>query len=105
MEKRDGELIMMASFTEAGIRNVKDTVKRVEAFEAAAKKHGCKVTQIFWTHGQFDSMAIVDAPDEAAITAPHPNDASLHDGGNAGDPEQAVREIRRCPTGRLIRLI
>jgi uncharacterized protein with GYD domain len=27
------------------------------------------VKELYWTHGQFDSIAIVDAPDETAITA------------------------------------
>jgi len=61
--------IVLANFTEQGIRNVKDTMKRAEAFKATAKKAGVTVKEIFWTLGHHDIVTIVDAPDDTAITA------------------------------------
>ena len=61
--------IMLANFTDQGIRNVKDTVKRAEAFRELAKGAGVTVKDLYWTLGQYDIIAIADAPDEATVTA------------------------------------
>lgn len=61
--------IVLASFTDQGIRNVKDTPKRADAFKSMAKKSGATVKDMFWTLGQYDIVAIVEAPDEITMTA------------------------------------
>ena len=61
--------IMLANFTDQGIRNVKDSVKRAEAFKELAKGAGVTVKDLFWTLGQYDIVAIADAPDEMTVTA------------------------------------
>ncbi|HTR13866.1 MAG TPA: GYD domain-containing protein [Roseiarcus sp.] len=61
--------VTLTNFTHQGIQNVKDTTKRADAFKAAAKKAGCTVKEVYWTQGQYDSVLIMDAPDEASATA------------------------------------
>lgn len=61
--------IVLGNFTDQGIRNVKDTAKRAEAFKGMAQKLGVTVNEVYWTLGQYDIATIVDAPDDAAITA------------------------------------
>ncbi len=61
--------ILLGNFTEQGIRNVKDTTKRAEAVKELAKKVGVAVKELYWTLGQYDVVAIFDAPDEASATA------------------------------------
>jgi uncharacterized protein with GYD domain len=61
--------IVLGNFTEQGIRNVKDTTKRADALRDMAKKLGITVRETFWTLGQYDVVAILEAPDEAAMTA------------------------------------
>jgi uncharacterized protein with GYD domain len=61
--------IMLGKFTEQGIRNVKDTAKRAEALRATAKKVGVTVKELYWTLGKYDVATILDAPDEASVTA------------------------------------
>jgi uncharacterized protein with GYD domain len=61
--------IVLANFTEQGIRNVKDSPQRADAFKDMAKKAGATVKDVFWTLGQYDAIAIVEAPDDAAATA------------------------------------
>ncbi|HEY4774898.1 MAG TPA: GYD domain-containing protein [Xanthobacteraceae bacterium] len=61
--------IVLASFTDLGIRNVKDTTKRADAFANLAKKHGAALKDIYWTIGRYDLVAIVEAPDAATLTA------------------------------------
>ena len=61
--------VLLASFTDQGIRNVKDTTKRAEAFRELAKKAGATVKDLYWTLGQYDVVTILEAPDAASVTA------------------------------------
>ena len=61
--------IVLGTFTDQGIRTVKDTTKRADAFRAMAKKAGATVKDLYWTLGQFDVMTVVEAPDDATLTA------------------------------------
>lgn len=61
--------IALSSFTDQGIRTVKDTTKRFEAVREMGKKHGVGVKDIYWTIGSYDLVGIFEAPDDAAITA------------------------------------
>ena len=61
--------VMLAGFTDQGIRNVKETIGRVEAFKEMAKKSGVTVKDLYWTLGQYDVIAVCEASDdEAAIS-------------------------------------
>lgn len=61
--------IVLANFTDQGIRNVKDTTKRADAFKELAKSLGATVKDVYWTLGEYDVAALVDAPDDAVVTA------------------------------------
>ena len=61
--------IMLASFTDQGIRKVKDSPKRADAFKEMAKKCGATVKDVFWTLGAYDVVAVVEAPDDISMTA------------------------------------
>jgi uncharacterized protein with GYD domain len=61
--------VVLSSFTDQGIRNVKDTLKRADAFKELANKFGVTVKEIFWTQGQYDIVTVVEAQDELSATA------------------------------------
>jgi uncharacterized protein with GYD domain len=61
--------VTLVNFTDQGIRSAKDTVKRTEGFRDMAKKFGVTVNEVFWTQGQYDLVAITEAPDEISGTA------------------------------------
>ena len=61
--------IVLTNFTEQGIRNVKDTVKRAEAFKEAAGKFGVTVKDMYWTLGRYDLVVTVEGPDDPSVTA------------------------------------
>ncbi len=61
--------LVLGSFTDQGIRTVKETTKRAEALRGLGRKLGITVKDIYWTLGQYDVATIVEAPDEAAVTA------------------------------------
>jgi uncharacterized protein with GYD domain len=55
--------IAMLSWTDQGIRNVKDSPKRLQAAREAAKKLGVEIKQVFLTTGEFDLLSILEAAD------------------------------------------
>ena len=61
--------VVLGSFTDQGIRAIKDTPKRVEAVKAMCQAAGVTMKEMYWTLGQFDLVAVFEAPDDAAITA------------------------------------
>ena len=63
------KFVVLAGFTDQGIRNVKETVSRAQAFKEMAKKSGVTVKDMYWTLGQYDVIAICEAPDDEAATA------------------------------------
>jgi uncharacterized protein with GYD domain len=61
--------IVLGNFTEQGIKTVKDTVKRADAFKEMARKRGVNVHSVYWTLGRYDVVAICESKDERAMTA------------------------------------
>jgi len=56
--------ISTIKFTQQGIKGIDESTKRAAALKAAAKKLGVKVTNIFWTLGEYDGLLILEAPDD-----------------------------------------
>jgi uncharacterized protein with GYD domain len=69
--------LVLANFTEQGVKAVKDTVKRAEAFREKAKKAGVTVKEFYWTLGQYDCALIAEAADDATMTAAQLSVAAL----------------------------
>lgn len=61
--------ITLINFTDQGIRNVKETTKRADAVKEMAKKFGVNAKEFFWTMGNYDMVAIFEAPDDASMSA------------------------------------
>ena len=61
--------IMLANFTDQGIRTVKETPKRAEAFGQLCEKVGAKLKDTYRTMGHYDVVAIVDSPDDMTMSA------------------------------------
>lgn len=61
--------ITLVKFTEQGIRNIKDSPKRAEAFRGMCEKLGGRVKDLYWTMGRYDIVAIVEAPDDVTVNA------------------------------------
>jgi uncharacterized protein with GYD domain len=61
--------VVLAKFTDQGIRNAKDSPKRAEAFKQIAVTFGATVKELFWTQGKYDIVTVVEAPDEISATA------------------------------------
>jgi uncharacterized protein with GYD domain len=61
--------VLLANFTDQGIRAVKDTVERAEAFKEMAKKSGVTLRDLYWTFGRHDVIAVFEAPDDETAAA------------------------------------
>ncbi len=59
--------IGMLSWTDQGVRTVKDTPKRIQAAKERGKKLGVDIKQIFLTTGEFDLLVIAEAKDGDAM--------------------------------------
>ena len=61
--------VIMIQFTDQGIRNIKDTVKRGDAAVAEAEKMGMKIVEEYWTMGAYDAVVLFEAPDDETMSA------------------------------------
>ncbi len=82
--------VSLLQFTDQGIRNVKDSIKRAAAATAEAEKMGAKVTDAFWTMGVYDVVLLLDAPNDETISA-----FSLKLGSLGNVKSQTMRAFRR----------
>ena len=57
------------NWTDQGIKNVKDTVKRAKSFEGAIEKAGGKSLGFYYTMGRHDFVAMIEAPNDEAIAS------------------------------------
>src|SRR5271165_2547718 len=61
--------VTLANFTEKGLHDIKDTVKRADAFRATAASQGAHVREFLWTHGAYDMVCVIEAPDDTTMSA------------------------------------
>src|SRR5262245_15996124 len=61
--------VVLANFSDQGIKNVKQTIERAEAFRQMASKAGANMKELYWTLGAHDIVAICEAPDDETATA------------------------------------
>ena len=62
--------VVLANFTDQGIRAVKETPKRAQAFRETAGALGVKIKDIYWTLGHHDVVLTMEAPDDETAAAP-----------------------------------
>ena len=56
--------ITLLNWTDQGIKNVKDSPKRLDSVRDLAKKNGCEMRDIYLTIGAYDLVSILEAPDD-----------------------------------------
>jgi len=61
--------VTLNKYTDQGIRNIKDALKRLEAAKAAAAQAGVTIKETLWLQGEYDFLVISEASDEIAATA------------------------------------
>lgn len=61
--------LSLLSFTEQGMRNVKESVQRAAEFRRVVEAAGGKVLSQYWALGDFDGCIIFESPDDTTGTA------------------------------------
>jgi len=61
--------ISLVNWTDQGIRNVKDSPLRLNAFKKATEATGGKVIDFYLTLGEYDMVVIVEVPSDEAAAA------------------------------------
>jgi uncharacterized protein with GYD domain len=61
--------VVLYKFTDEGAKNIKETVQRSREARAESERRGFKMQGVYWTQGQYDIVAIVEAPDEESMMA------------------------------------
>jgi len=59
--------IMLSSWTDQGIRQVRDSPDRLEAARKLCAQHGAEITAFYMTLGSYDMVVIIDAPNDEAF--------------------------------------
>lgn len=89
--------ITLCTFTDQGIRTIKDSTKRADMAMEAASKFGSKMTHLYWTQGQYDLVSIIEAPDEESATA---FGLAIASGGNIR--MQTMRAFNKNEMGNIL---
>jgi uncharacterized protein with GYD domain len=61
--------ISLVNFTDQGIRNIKDSPDRLNAFVVMAEKMGMTVKTAYYTLGNYDMVVIMEGPEETGTAA------------------------------------
>lgn len=61
--------VTLYNFTDQGLKNIKDTVNRLEAAKKAGAAMGVHVKEAVWTQGQYDLIVISEVSDEVKANA------------------------------------
>jgi uncharacterized protein with GYD domain len=89
--------VVLGCFTDQGIRNAKETTKRADAFKEMARKVGVTVKDVYWTLGQFDIVAICEAPDDQTAQG-----LALSIGGMGNVRTQTLRAFSQAEMGGIL---
>ena len=88
--------ISLISYTDQGIRNIKESPKRADAFKAMAKKLGVTVKEIYWTLGHYDLVVVLEGDDEAVTSA------LLKVGSLGNVRSETLRAFSAAEVGRIL---
>ena len=59
--------IILWNYTDQGIKNVKDSPKRVNLFKSKLENVGGRLIDTYYTFGKYDGVSIVEAPNDEAL--------------------------------------
>ena len=59
--------INLVSWTDQGIRNIKEAPQRIDAFKKTVEAAGGRLTGFYVTMGKYDIVTIIDAPSDEAL--------------------------------------
>ncbi len=88
--------ILLANLTDAGARSVKESPSRLDTAKRLLKDMGGDFKSFFLTMGEYDFVAVYEAPDDAIAAR-----FTLHSGASATCALKRSRLSPKPPTGKL----
>ena len=88
--------IMLAKWTDQGLRSIADSPKRLDAARKVLAEMGGQIRTIYMTMGDYDLVAIYEAPDDAIcarFTLMQGRLGNLRTVSMKAFPEEAYRQI------------
>jgi len=61
--------IVLAKYTRNGIDGMKGIKNRLQKSKTSAENMGARMVSMWWTLGEYDLVAVMEAPDDETITA------------------------------------
>ncbi len=61
--------VALVTFTDQGVRHIRQTAERAKALVNAGANLGIKIKDIYWTMGAYDAVFTAVAPDDETMTA------------------------------------
>jgi uncharacterized protein with GYD domain len=59
--------IILWNYTDQGIKNVKESPKRADAFKSKLENAGGRLIDTYYTFGKYDGVSIVEAPSDEKL--------------------------------------
>jgi uncharacterized protein with GYD domain len=59
--------VVLLSWTQQGIQNIKESPSRLEKAKALAKAAGGQFKEFYMTMGQYDMVAVMEAPNDESL--------------------------------------
>jgi uncharacterized protein with GYD domain len=89
--------VTLCRWTEQGIRNVKESPARYDAFKELAESMGCKVKSIHLVTGPYDLVVITEGPDDETMAK-----LSLATGSQGGVRTETLRAFTESEYRKII---
>ncbi len=61
--------VILANWTDQGVKNIRDTLKRAKAFRALIENRGGKLREHLYTFGEYDIVMVTEFPDDETAAA------------------------------------
>ena len=61
--------VVLYKFTDQGAKHVRQTVEHAAQVQQENAERGFTIHGLYWTQGQYDLVAVVEAPDETSMFA------------------------------------
>jgi uncharacterized protein with GYD domain len=61
--------VILANWTDQGVKNIRDTLKRAKAFRALIESRGGKLREHLYTFGEYDIVMVTEFPDDETAAA------------------------------------
>jgi len=68
-ERAVATFVSLINWTDQGVKSFRDSGKRADAFTELVQSKGGSVKGIYWMLGEYDLLAITEAPDAETATA------------------------------------